>query len=96
MIDPRQDDLGGSIAVVGLKGGSPIGDPVELTIEDKWAPELVITKLSFNNNFAPALNTEPLEYQDNSVVVSGQVDLKQMVNIEGKVSDIGGEIATLR
>ncbi|MBN1869550.1 MAG: FecR domain-containing protein [Candidatus Omnitrophica bacterium] len=85
-----------SIAAAGILSDDKTTEETILTIEDKWTPRIEITKVSYDSNIVPALNIEPLAYNENKLSVSGQVVLTQMANIEGRAFDLGGEIESLK
>jgi len=92
--DPKKED--DTITVVGIKSGGVTTDKVVLTVEDKWAPTVNIEKISFDDNFVPALKVDPLDYKENKLLISGQVNIMQMANLEGHVRDLGGGIESLK
>ena len=96
MIRPDKDKAMDIVTVVGVKSGGVTTDEVTLTIEDKWVPEINIEKISFNDNFVPSLKIDPLEYRENKLLVSGEVGIMQMANLDGHVRDLGRGIESLK
>ncbi|HQP10936.1 MAG TPA: hypothetical protein PKV41_06090, partial [Candidatus Omnitrophota bacterium] len=94
-IRPEQIKAGETISVAGMVSEDSATAETVLKIEDRWGPRMAITKESYDNSFVPSLNLDPLSYSENKATVSGQVVLAQMANIEGRVWDLGGEMASL-
>lgn len=85
-INPKAT-AGGNIVIEGWNPDGTQAESVSLNTPDKWSPELEINRIYFSENIAPALNLNPLEYKANSIVISGKVEEKILVMIEGRVFD---------
>ncbi|MCK5082539.1 MAG: hypothetical protein KAR31_06495, partial [Candidatus Omnitrophica bacterium] len=95
MVHPDPKEAIETVTVTGIQSGGVLTEETVVTIEDKWAPEINIKEVSFNNNFVPTLKVDPLDYKEDKLVVSGQVSIMQMANVGGSVSDLGGGIESL-
>ena len=95
-IDPTEEGLGEKTGIVGWNPDGTKTDEVALSVEDKWPPMIEIEKVYFTQNVSPTLQVDPLSYTETSVVVSGSVIFTIMANIEGTVSDLGGQVSLLK
>ncbi len=95
MIHPDPKEAMDTITVTGIQSGGALTEETVVAIEDKWAPEINIKEVTFNNSFVPTLKVDPLDYKENRLVVSGQVSIMQMAEVKGSISDLGGGIESL-
>lgn len=95
-IDLSAEEIEENIIIVGWNSDGTKTNEVALEIKDQWPPLIEITKVYFTQNVAPTLTVNPLKYTATSAIVSGEVVVTVMGNVEGQVSDLGGEVSLLK